>query len=306
MATITAGAVILLILIGSLVRMTGSGMGCPDWPKCFGQWIPPTDISQLPADYQTRFAVAGREIAPFEATKTWIEYLNRLFGVLVGLFGLGTFAVSLQQRRSDPAVVWWSLGGLFLIVVAAGLGAYVVKTNLSEGMITIHMVVALGVLTCYLWAISRQAEVPTMSMPSMARWVGLMVLVLLLSQVVLGTQVREQVDALHKAGVDRAAWIGMLEGAYGIHKFSHYALGAALVWWSFLVWKRANGSVRRVVLLSLLFAGAEVLMGLGMHHLEVPRLLQPLHLLFATLLFASHFLALRWVWMSKVGLVAER
>lgn len=286
--------------------MTGSGMGCPDWPKCFGQWIPPTDISQLPADYQTRFAVAGREIAPFEAYKTWIEYLNRLVGVLVGLFGVATLAMSLRYRKQDPAVVAWSAGGLFLIIVAAGLGAYVVKTNLSEGMITLHMVVALGVLTCYLWAVSRQLPPAGSSvMPGAVKWAGLLVLVLLLSQIVLGTQVREQVDSLHKAGVDRSLWIGMLEGAYGIHKFSHYVLGAALLWWTSLVWKLGEQKIRRMLVFSLLFALAEVAMGLGMHHLAVPRILQPLHLLFATLLFASHFLALRWVWMSNEERVAE-
>lgn len=304
MASITVGAVIALILIGSLVRMTGSGMGCPDWPMCFGQLVPPTDVSQLPENYRTVFAVAGKEIAEFDAFKTWVEYLNRLFGVVVGLLGVITLGLSIRVREVDKGLMWLSLGGLLMIILAGGIGAYVVKTDLSEGMITIHMVVALGVLSFYLWAYSRSrlSEVSaywTTIPDKMSLYIGGTVLALIVSQIVLGTQVREQVDVLLKSGVERSEWIDSLIGVYGIHKFSHYLVTGGLLWWFSRLWPVAGKTVRFWMMIVIGCTLAEVLMGLGMHHFEVPAVLQPLHLLFASLLFGSTFLILRWVWMGQ-------
>lgn len=74
------GLFFLVVLAGGTVRVLEAGMGCPDWPTCYGLLIPPTSEAQLPPDYRERFAVAGRLADPFDPLKTWAEYLNRLSG----------------------------------------------------------------------------------------------------------------------------------------------------------------------------------------------------------------------------------
>jgi len=126
--------VYLVIIAGSVVRTTGSGMGCPDWPKCFGQWVPPTSESQLPENYReiygdkrvakvekfARFlSVIGMsetaeriqkdpqtyEELPFNAGSTWTEYINRLMGFLAGNAMLLAFLWLLLKYRKDRRLV---------------------------------------------------------------------------------------------------------------------------------------------------------------------------------------------------------
>ncbi len=148
----------LVISAGSFVRITGSGMGCPDWPKCFGQWIPPTAEAQLPANYLSIFqekrakkavkfckfltAIGMKDTAkkikedptllkeePFNAARTYTEYINRLLGFLAGNLMLLGFVWSLIYYRSP-----WLLGLSFLNLIFMGIeawfGSIVVATNL--------------------------------------------------------------------------------------------------------------------------------------------------------------------------------
>jgi heme a synthase len=294
----TVGAVVFLILVGAVVRMTGSGMGCPDWPTCFGQWVPPTDISQLPPDYKTRFAVAGKEIADFDAFKTWVEYLNRLLGVLIGLFSLATVAAAWPLRKVMPKVFYLSSAGLLAVLVVGGVGAYVVRTDLQAGVVSIHMVLALGALTLFLLAFlhSFVPRLKAMSgqlppVPRSAWWWALGGLVLISFQVVMGTQVREAVDVVAKAmnGMARDTWIEQLGWPYRLHSVFYYAIVGAVLMLGVKLKEGLSAwpAFRNLYLGLWLLMGGEVLMGLGMHHLGIPAWMQPVHLLLATLLFAS-------------------
>ena len=305
-ASITIGAIVLLILAGGIVRMTGSGMGCPDWPKCFGQWVPPTDISQLPTDYKTQFAVAGREVADFEAFKTWVEYINRLLGVLVGFFSIITAVLSFRMRKIVPSVFFLSLAGLLLVIIEGGIGAYVVRTHLQAGMVTLHMVVALAIFAVYLSAIlkAREEELKRKypsTIPSKLKWGALALLAITTMQIVMGTQVREAIDliAVQLGEGDRANWISQLGAGYDWHSLGHYSILGVFLWLAIQMkdFYQSHAILKNLIIAIGVFIFLEVALGLGMHHLGIPAFMQPSHLLLASLLFGAEFLLMRVMMM---------
>ncbi|MFK7973058.1 MAG: heme A synthase [Bacteroidia bacterium] len=301
-ARLAVGAVLFLVLVGGLVRMTGSGMGCPDWPTCFGKIIPPTNISQLPLDYKTRFAVQNKEIADFDAVKTWIEYINRLIGVLLGVIALACVAFAIPIRKQVPNAFRWSLIGLFFVVLAGGVGAVVVKTDLHEGIITLHMVIALLSMLAYLMAtfsVARREHVKSVPIPQSVWLMTGLLIAFTLSQIIMGTQVREQVDIIAKAlgESNRSSWVEKLTGVYDLHKVFHY--GVFLVLIGLMVQlrpllKHLTPAKNMLVVVFILLA-TEALLGISMHNMGMPAWIQPVHLLLAALIFAAEIGALGWL-----------
>ena len=155
MAWITLFAVYFLILVGASVRASGAGMGCPDWPTCFGSWIPPTSEAQLPANYQEIYADLGYAETEFNVVKTWIEYLNRLTGVTIGFLILLTAIYSWSVRRHDKAIATASVAAFLMVGFQGWLGSKVVSSNLQPGMITLHMLMALAIVGTLLFAVAR-------------------------------------------------------------------------------------------------------------------------------------------------------
>ena len=336
---VTVGAVYFLILVGAGVRASGAGMGCPDWPTCFGRWLPPVSESQLPADYQTIYAHLGYAEARFNAVKTWTEYGNRLTGVVIGLLILLTALRSWPCRRYNRRITIASVAALLLVMVQGWLGAMVVGSNLQPGMITVHTLMALLIVATLLYAAMQANHSPLEGesarqgrSPPPSRWgetglsghhpphppplnfglsplfrllplkggaIGLrlwagVVLVLVLFQVLLGTQVREMTDFTARAqGEDlRSTWIEAMPWFYYLHR----SLSAAvLVLNLYLAWRLwgALGPGHRLSRLSIALLGVvllAVLSGATLGHLGMPALVQPLHLLAASLLFGLQFI----------------
>ena len=295
---------LFLLLVGGIVRSTGSGMGCPDWPKCFGLLVPPTTVEEIPSaffekhkDFQTK---------SFDAFQTWTEYVNRLIGALTGLFMVVTAALSLGFWKRDRRIVLLSVGAMVLTGFEAWLGKLVVDRNLAGGMVTTHLLVAmlimvLLILANYLVAARhRHAGVYAIVGTQQLAWLGAVVMVLTLVQVVLGTQVREGVDemARHLGSMKRDGWL-QSSWLYTLHQGLWMVLVGAMVFWLKRVWEElsANRTVKLLLLALVATVVMEVIFGLILAYKDLPPVVQPLHMLFANLIFAAEFA----IWIHVVG-----
>jgi len=305
----------LVVLAGSIVRMTGSGMGCPDWPQCFGLTIPPTEEAQVrwqpETDYRegrmllehdslwvapldhlsgTSFDAdrdtglwqhyTRHDYAHFNPFHTWVEFLNRLLGAFAGLPALLLVALSLVAalRHRWTAPLWPALGALLALGFVAWLGKKVVDGNLIPGSITLHMLGALAILGLQLVTL-RRAGAPAPQITAKTRhWLWVAGL-LTLGQLVFGTQVREAVDHLVHDGVARSDWLAQLPEWWKGHRSAFWVILAAhLVW----LWPGvASGRPTRWEWTVLALLLAQFATGLAFGMLGMPAAAQPLHLLLA-------------------------
>ncbi|MBD2754681.1 COX15/CtaA family protein [Spirosoma validum] len=311
LAFLTVIIIYLLILAGGIVRGTGSGMGCPDWPKCFGRWIPPTEISQLPTNYQGIYGAKLKGEVEFNAVKTWIEYVNRLLGVLSGFFVFGTLLASLSYLRKDKTVFFGSLAAFLLIGVNGWLGSRVVATELAQYVITLHLLLAIVVVFALLFVMVR-SNAPHLQIKSIpektksVRWLLLMVMVLTLGQIILGTQVREALDAVVKRlGYEqRENWIGNLDMSFYIHRsFSLVVLAFHL---AVIYQLRKLPAISWLPTISnalITFVIIEIGTGVIMAYFSVPAIAQPIHLLLAIIMIGLQFVA--WLLVNPVTIIAK-
>lgn len=290
-SSITTITVILVIAAGSIVRTTQSGMGCPDWPTCYGLIIPPTAIDQLPQNYQQLYANQGIPAESFDVLKTWIEYVNRLLGALLGLFVLLQTALSIKFRNLHPRQMYASMALLVFTGLQGWLGARVVSSNLAPYKITIHMIVAFIILLIATYA-SYQSEDNRTKDKHIFRF-SLIAMGLMFIQLLMGTQVREEIDLLAKSlnFMQREIWIDNLSMLFPIHRsFSLLITGVI----SYILYKcRQNEQIWAAIRTQRLFLmgglGISIFSGIVMTYFSVPAAMQPTHLICASVIIWSLF-----------------
>jgi cytochrome c oxidase assembly protein subunit 15 len=323
--------VFLVIIAGAMVRMTGSGMGCPDWPKCFGYYIPPTEASELEwqpfrtfkkgqviIQNETLQVAASsfttsenydqtnwnpytkHDYAKFNVWHTWIEYINRLMGALSGIAILimAIFSFGLWKDHKQITVLSWI--SVVLLGFQAWLGATVVYSVLAPVKITIHMVMALVIVALLLYLMYIASGKRHIGQtPGSFKGLLLIALICTLIQIVLGTQVRQFVDEqVSFYGYEaKESWLSSPELSFYFHRtFSVLVLALNLYLWYYNK-KHKHGLSKLNWVLWLVLA--EAVTGIAMYYFEFPLLSQPLHMVIASGLFAFQFYVVLEVFLEN-------
>lgn len=313
--------VYLVILAGALVRMTGSGMGCPDWPKCFGYYIPPTDIRELKFSPQHEFkrgqviikdeqllvaketfTTSGtfemddwelytrHDYAEFNPLHTWVEYLNRLVGALAGIAVFAMAVASLWQWKTKKRITVLSWITVFLMGFQAWLGATVVYSVLNPVKITVHMVVALIIVALILYILHcATAHKKIFTKDSLLQRLLVLSLMMTLIQIIVGTQVRQFVDGQVKILGHENMHLIMQSPqiSFYFHRtFSIVVLAINL--WIYFRNKKLNLGYGKAGWVLVLLA-LEIASGIAMYYFSFPFGSQSLHLIIAAILFGIQF-----------------
>lgn len=320
-AKISLVLVYLVIIAGAVVRMTGSGMGCPDWPKCFGYYIPPTDIEQLiwksNHNYKSGQVIilneslfvakenfssgtildsinwevySKHDYAVFNASHTWIEFINRLVGALAGIATLITAIISITFWKQNKKITLISWFIFFCMGFQAWLGATVVYSLLAPVKISIHMLMALLIVALLIYLIHYSSHKKTRALLSRLefRLLGL-AFGLTIIQIVFGIQVRQFIDEQGELlGLDlKAFFLQDPIWSFYVHRSLSILVFLVNIFLARSIFKKAPGYPQMKWILLLLFM--EIGTGILMYYMAFPFGSQPLHLIFAALLFGIQF-----------------
>ena len=313
--------VYLVILAGATVRMTGSGMGCPDWPKCFGYYIPPVEQSQVVFQPNSKYnkgemiiynheklliaksnfissnfidlnnwdTYEKHDYIIFNPVHTWIEYINRLIGAISGIPILLFTIISVVYFKKYKHLTFISILTVLCMGFQAWLGKTVVDSNLAPFKITIHMLMALLIIALLIYLVNSSSKYIIKRNKIFTNFLFVAVL-LTLVQIVLGTQVRQFVDEQANVYYDKFQWFNEIPKVYEYHRtFSLVVI--TVNFGLFYLNKKLNlGNNYISYVIVLLFI--EALSGVVMFYFDFPFGSQTIHLFIASLIFGFQFFIL--------------
>ena len=313
--------VYLVIATGGVVRMTGSGMGCPDWPKCFGYYIPPMNVAELTWVSEKIFEkgqmiiyndelkmsnkdfISGSDFNPknwqdytkhdysvFNPLHTWVEFINRLIGVVCGISVLILGFYSIQFYKNKLIITLLSLLTIIAVGFQAWLGKIVVDSNLSPYSITIHMLMALLIISILIFIHFQNGNYKKNNVKNVAlKNIVLLSLIFTIIQIVIGTQVREFVDEqiIMIGETKKNLWLLVLPSIFLTHR--SFSLLILTVNFFVIYLSRKINLNSKIIFWIIGIIAIEIILGVAMYYLHFPFSSQPLHLLLAAILFGVQF-----------------
>jgi len=319
---ITLISVYLIFLAGAVVRMTGSGMGCPDWPKCFGYLIPPTSEEQITwkpnkifkkgmiiikdeelfvaqSDLKTTsdFDISNWEkytkhdYAKFNKYHTWTEYINRLSSVLSGFVFLFFVLGSLTYWKTHKKITFLALLAFFLMGFEAWLGKTVVDTNLKPTVITIHMVVGLIIIAILLYILFKVNKKSNSVKPTnrIFHQLILVSVVFSLIQIAMGTQVRQFIDEQVKLFGFENKQYSLMNPSFKFYFHRSFTIAIVIVNIGIFYLNQIKNLNYKLVNWILFLIFLETITGILMYYADFPIGTQAIHLLSGAILFGLQF-----------------
>ena len=329
--TISIVSLYLIFLAGAVVRMTGSGMGCPDWPKFFGYYIPPTEEEQITWKPNTEFKkgmiiikdetlfVAENDLktatefnaknwaeytkhdyAVFNTFHTWTEYINRLVSVLAGFVFLFLIYACTKFWKENKTIPLLSFGAFFLMLFEAWVGKTVVDSNLTPTIITIHMVVGLiiiGLLLRLKFIISEKNSV--YKYDKLFNRLLIISVLFSLIQIAMGTQVRQFIDEQVKLYGFENKNYSLMNPSFKFYFHRSFTIAIVLVNFGMFYLNQAKNLGYKLVNWIVFLIFLETITGILMYYAEIPMGTQAIHLLAGAFLFGLQFYL--WQQSRKVG-----
>ena len=281
----TTATTYFLILVGGLVRASGAGLGCPDWPRCFGSWIPPASAADLPPQFDP---------SQFNPALMWTEYVNRLLGVTVGFLILATAVSAWRHHRHQPRILWPTIAAFLLVGFEGWLGGRVVAHELAAWIVTAHLIVAIVIVQLLLYVTVEATRPAGGGLPQTEGRLAMLLIVFTLVQAGVGTQVRGHLETALDAGVARDVALSTVGTLDYLHRDLAFGVlfGAAL----FTLWLLSRRSpLVQWSLVVLTLAVLQIALGIVMAYGSLIPAAQVGHLTIASLLLGAETV----LWLSS-------
>ena len=292
-----------LVLFGAFTRLTDSGLGCPDWPGCYGS------VSPVGAKESIAAAQAAMPTGPVTFSKAWIEMIHRYLATGVGVLILVLAAVSWVERRRLTVSFWWPMVTLVWVCLQGAFGALTVTMKLFPAIVTLHLLGGMALLALLraqsvAYELSAPDSVGRIGVPALARRVLVGVVALIWIQIALGGWVSTNYAVLACSDFPtcQGSWwpemdfahgftlwreLGMTQAGYGlpfaaltaihyVHRLSAYLVFAGMGWLAWLLW--STPQTRRIAKGLLLLAAWQFASGLTNVVLDWPLLAALAHI----------------------------